>query len=402
MTSRETVRAVLAHEIPDYIPNGLGGCETAGLHVLAYKNLQQAMEMESNPPRINTFMTNAVFEEDMIRTIKGDIILIASPRMCKSPLRGKRPLEGWKEQQIWQNKFLVGNEEQFEIKNDGTVVWTTAGNIVCPPGSYFFDHLGATDLFEELNFISPKDFNPPNELPDDILRDLEETAKRLYEETSLSLCLGETIMDLQVQPAGLIGTMVMMIEEPETIKEFLGKSAEAALSQLVGLNQAVGKYVDILSIAHDFGDNRGVTMGAELWRNIYKPFYKQLFRGWQETTDMKVNLHSCGAISEILPDLIECGVQIINPVQTSAHGMSAESLKKDFGDKVIFWGGGYDSQLFSQDDSYENVFNKTCEVIETFKPGGGYIFSGVHNLPADISSVHLKAILDAWNNVKEY
>ena len=240
MTSRERVRAVLNRQPADRIPNGLGGCETAGLHVVAYDTLQQLLGVPRTPPRLDTFMTNAVFELPVIEAMGGDIVLLASPRMCRSDLRG-----------------------------------------------------------------------------------------------------------------------------------------------------------DILSIAHDFGDNRGVTIGAPLWREIYKPYYKQLFTGWQSLTNMKVNLHSCGAISDIIGDLIECGMQVLNPVQISGANMSPESLKERFSDRVIFWGGAYDAQLIPVTATYEEVYSAVRKNIDILGQGGGFIFSGVHNLPATVPADHFRAMLDA-------
>jgi uroporphyrinogen decarboxylase len=200
----------------------------------------------------------------------------------------------------------------------------------------------------------------------------------------------------------MIGSMILMMEEPEIMKAFLEKCVDAGLKQIALLQQAVGKYVDILSIAHDFGDNRGVTIGDGLWREIYKPYYQKLFRGWREISTMKVNLHSCGSISSILPDLIECGVEIINPVQTSASNMSATSLKKRFGKDVIFWGGAYDAQLLHATASYDEVYRAVCENIRILGEGGNFIFAGVHNLPADVPEHHLKAMMDAYRDTGAY
>jgi uroporphyrinogen decarboxylase len=402
MTSRERVRAVINHQIPDSVPNGLGGCETAGLHVLTYDRLQNVLGVEKTPPRLDTFMVNAAFEEDVIKAMKGDIILLASPQMCKSDLRGDGWEKQWKTQDLWGKKFRVSVKDNFDVKDDGSVVWTTSNNVVCPPGAFFFDSLGSTDLFAEVDIPSPDIWNPPHDMQDNVLRSLENAAKHLNEETDLSICLGETITDLQIQPGGMVGSMILMKEEPDVMGEFLQKSVDAGLAQLKLLDQAVGKYVDILSIAQDFGDNRCVTIGAGLWREIYKPYYKQLFQGWKKITKMKSNLHSCGAVSSILGDLIECGVEIFNPVQTSANEMSPASLKERFGDNMVFWGGGYDAQMFQQTDSYDTVYQKVLETVNTFKIGGGYIFAGVHNLPADICETHLKAMLDAWNDAKMY
>jgi uroporphyrinogen decarboxylase len=117
---------------------------------------------------------------------------------------------------------------------------------------------------------------------------------------------------------------------------------------------------------------------------------------------MKINLHSCGSIVGILPDLIECGLDIINPVQISAANMNAEALKEEFGDRIIFYGGAYDAQLVSRNAGYECVFETVKNNIDIFKRNGRYIFAGVHNLPGDLPEEHLAALLDAWKFAREY
>ena len=401
MTSRERVRAVLNHQLPDRVPNGLGGCETEGLHIVAYGNLQKVLGVDGLPPRLDTFMTNAVFEEDVIAAMDGDIILLASPRMCPSRLRSY-PEEQWKEQVLWGKTFRVPVRERFREEPDGSTIWETAGNAICPPGMFFFDHKGYTDLTAEFDVPDPDKFNPRPTLDEGLLRHLEEAAKDLYERTDLSICLGETITDLQIAPGGMIGSMVLMMEEPDVMRALLDKCADAALKQIEQLDQAVGKYVDILSIAHDFGDNRSVTIGEHLWREIYKDAYAKLFIGWQKRTNMKVNLHSCGSVDTILPDLIECGMQVFNPVQTSAAGMGAASLKERFGKDVVFWGGAYDAQLISTEMDYDQVYHAVYDNVKVLGEGGNFIFSGVHNLPATLPESHLKAMIDAYRDARAY
>ncbi len=402
MTSRERVRAVLNHQLPDRVPNGLGGCETEGLHIVAYDNLQKVLGVERKPPRLDTFMTNAVFEEPVIRAMDGDIILLASPNMCKSELRGKNIADQWKIQELWERTFTIPARDFFHTEPDGTVVWESCGNAISPANTFFFDHPGATDLMADFAVPDPDKFHPRDTLSDEMLRNLEDAARDLYERTDLSLCLGESITDLQVAPGGMIGSMILMMEEPDVMRALLQKCVDAALKQIKLLDQAVGKYVDILSVAHDFGDNRCVTIGDELWRSIYKPYYKQFFRGWQSITNMKVNLHSCGSVASIMGDLIECGVQVFNPVQTSAANMGAASLKERFGKDVIFWGGAYDAQLIPQNATYDEVYAAVCENIRTLGAGGNYIFAGVHNLPATMPEHHLKAMIDAYKDARWY
>lgn len=400
MNPRERVKAVLEHRIPDHIPNGLGGCETAGMHIVAYDHLQSVLKCDRKPPRLDTFMMNAVFEEPVIRAMDGDIILLDSPRMCKNPLRGDNQ-ELWKEQELWGKTFSVPLAESFKNNEDGSIEWINRRK-VCPKGGYYFDRIQNNNLNAELIIPDPDEYKPCEEIPEELLRRIERQAKRLYEETDYSICLGETIHDLQVSPGGLVNTMMLMMEEPDVMNALLEKSVDVGLKHLKQLDQAVGKYVDILSIAHDFGDNRSIMIGEDLWRDIYKPHYKKLFTGWRQITNMKINLHSCGAISDIIDDLIECGVHIINPVQTSATGMDAESLKSRFGDKVIFYGGAYDAQLFSSNMTYDEVYKEVYNNIKILGVGGNYIFAGVHNLPGDMPEHHIKAMIDAYRDARNY
>ena len=402
MTSRERVRAVLEHRIPDRVPNGLGGCETEGLHIVAYDTLQKVLGVERRPPRLDTFMTNTVFDLPVIKAMEGDIILLASMNMCRSELRGDGIEDQWKEQTLWGRTFSVPAGDHFTLRDDGVIVWDTAGGAVCPKGSYFFDHKGYTDLLADFETPDPDKFHPRDTIDENRLRRLEKAAKQLYEETDLSLCLGECITDLQVAPGGMVGSMVLMKEEPDVMRELLDKCAEAGLRQIELLDQAVGQYVDILSVAHDLGDNRGVTIGAQLWRDIYKDAYRKYFRGWRERTKMRVNLHSCGSIAEILPDLIECGLEVLNPVQTSAAGMDAASLKEKFGKDVVFWGGAYNPHLIGENAGYDEVYSKVRKNVETLGAGGGFIFAGVHNLPATLPEEHIRAMLDAWRDARDY
>lgn len=402
MTSRERVRCVLEGKIPDRVPNGLGACETAGLHLCAYEKLQKAAGVRGNPPRLDTFMLNAVFERDMIEATDGDMILLASPRMCGSRLWGKGYEREWKEQSLWGRKFRVSIKEKFSVNQDGSMVWESAGGLRCPPGGFYFDSASPGAFALNYEVPSPDSYKPPKDIPEPMLRDLEETAKALYEETSLGICCGEAIEDLQIAPAGFVGSMMLMRDEPDIMHEFLQKAVDASLSQLLQLEQAIGKYVDILSVAHDLGDNRGVTMGGDLWRDIYKPHYVKWFREWKKITRMKINLHSCGSVADILSDLIECGMDIFNPVQISACGMDARAMKEQFGDKLVFYGGAYDAQTIPREADYDAVYATVKNHCGILKESGRFIFAGVHNLPGDLPEHHLSAMLKAWKDCRDY
>jgi uroporphyrinogen decarboxylase len=191
-----------------------------------------------------------------------------------------------------------------------------------------------------------------------------------------------------------------MATDPDACHAFLDKAVDAALAQLKQLDQAVGKYCCMLAIADDIGDTRGVTIGPDMWRQIYKPHYKRLFTEWHKITDMKVNLHCCGAVSEILDDFVDCGVDIFNPVQISGNNMEPAKLKERVGDKLIFYGGVADAVLMKPQMTEDEVYEQVKANIEAFSKGGGYIFAGVHNLPGDLPESHLRAMMEAYRDMR--
>jgi uroporphyrinogen decarboxylase len=402
MTSRERIQKLLRREPVDHIPNGLGGTETAGLHVLTYQRLKNILGVTDPTTRIGTFMTNAIFEPSVLAALEGDIILLDSG-MCPSRLWGEGTAGEWKDLHIWDTTVQVCNAWQFRQDAEGAWGWNDGAK--CPPGGFYFDGVPTPPSerkpVEDPVQPLPDDYHPRMEFRQETLRLLEAQAKFLYETTDFSICCGEMIHDLAWEPGGSVAWMMRMIEEPEACHAYLNKFVDAALAQLKQLDQAVGKYCDILAIAHDLGDRRGVTMGPDLWRRIYKPHYKRLFTEWKKITRMKSYLHSCGAISDIIGDLIECGLDIINPIQLSGRGMEPESLQERFGGRIIFYGGAHDAVLCPPGTPDEMVYEACKKNISALSRNGGYILAGVHNLPADTPASHLQAMLQAWRDVRE-
>lgn len=400
MTPRERIGSFLAGECVDRIPNGLGGCETAGLHNVAYHRLKRVLEVEDPSNRVCTFMNNAVFEPSVLDAVEGDIILLGS-RMCPSRFWGPDAASEWKPLHIWDIDLQVANDWTFRRDADGTWWW---GKFMCPPGALYFDppagqQVGAT--FSDMEGPSPDDYHPRHDLPDALLERLSQDAKWLYDNTDYAIACGEMIYDLQLRPGGTQSWWMRLVSEPEACHDFLDKAVDAALSQLRQLNDAIGDYCQILGIADDMGDTRGITIGPDLWRQIYKPHYKRLFTEWHKMTEMKVNLHTCGSMVDILDDLIECGVDIYNPVQISANHMDPAALKERFGEQLTFFGGAFDAVRLPTNAEPDAVYETVKENIRTLSRNGGYIFAGVHNLPGDLPEAHLSAMLQAYRDCRD-
>ena len=398
MTSRERVQAVLNHQLPDYLPNCWGGCETAGMHLLPYQELVAALGLQPRPSRVDTFMFNAVMDIDVTLAMQGDMLLIASPLMCSRPLRAK---EGWRKHQLFGIEAELTDNYDFEHTPGMSYLLDHGRRVMrCPAGGTYYDGMPGGDMFDDAETPPADTFNPRHEIPEEKLRALEKAAKEAYEGTEFSLCLGETITDLQLTPGGMLAWYEALLTEPDLTDEYLGKAVDAALDQIVQLDQAVGKYCSMMSIAHDLGDSRGVTIGAQLFRERYKPHYKRLYEGWHARTGMKVNMHSCGAIADIIPDLIECGVDVLNPVQISAGGMEAESVRALAGDKLVLYGGAFDSIQTPHTVDAETVYNQVKTNIAALGRGGNFLFAGVHNTAAATPQSHMEAILRAYRDMR--
>jgi uroporphyrinogen decarboxylase len=231
MKPRERIRNLLNGRNIDRIPNGLGGCETAGLHNLAYDKLKRVLGVKDLKNRVCTFMNNAIFEPSVLEAMEGDLILLGT-RMCPSRFWGKDADIEWKDLHIWDTTLQVANDWEFYQDPDGTWWWNSWTK--CVPGALYFDApaQGPEQLLGDLEFPSPKDFNPFYDLPEPMLKRMQEDAKLLYETTDYSIVCGEIIHDLQLQPGGAVSWWTRMIQEPDACHEFLSKAVDAALIHL--------------------------------------------------------------------------------------------------------------------------------------------------------------------------
>jgi uroporphyrinogen decarboxylase len=190
--------------------------------------------------------------------------------------------------------------------------------------------------------------------------------------------------------------MMMLMTEKETCHEIMERSVEATISCLRLVNQAVGGYCFAWGIASDdSGTQRCEFIAPDLWAEMMKPHYRKLCDWVHANTSFKTFLHSCGSIPRLIPHWIEAGVDILNPVQTSAAGMDPRRLKSEFGRKLVFWGGGCDTQSVLPNGTPQEVREHVKENVEIFAPGGGYVFTQVHNIQAKVPPKNVEAMLDA-------
>ena len=186
-----------------------------------------------------------------------------------------------------------------------------------------------------------------------------------------------------------------LASEPKETHDFLDRLVEIHLTHLEQFLGTVGEYIDIIVFGDDLGMQTGPQIAPEMYREFFKPRHKLLWHRAKEWADVKVMLHSCGGIRELIPDLIEAGLDAVNPVQISCSGVDPKELKAEFGKDLVFWGGGCDTRDVLPNGTPERVREHVREQIEILSPSGGFVFQQVHNILANIRPENVLTMFDA-------
>jgi uroporphyrinogen decarboxylase len=190
---------------------------------------------------------------------------------------------------------------------------------------------------------------------------------------------------------------LLLAGEPSRAHRFLDKLVETHLENLETFLSTVGPYIDIIMFGDDLGMQTGPQISPRMYREFFNPREKTMWARAKELADVKVMLHSCGGLYPLMPDLIEAGLDIIQPVQTSARDMQPERLKKEFGKDICLWGGGCDTQQVLPLGTPDEIAAHVRQRCDTLSPNGGFVFQQVHNIMADVPPENIVAMLDAIN-----
>ncbi len=189
--------------------------------------------------------------------------------------------------------------------------------------------------------------------------------------------------------------LMMLAAEPSRAHAFLDRLVEVHLANLETYLSEVGPYIDIIVFGDDLGMQTGPQISPRAYREFFKPRHAAMWRRAKELANVKVMLHCCGGVRELLPDFIDAGLDAINPVQISCRGMEAAALKRDFGRDLVFWGGGADTQSVLPYGTPAEVADHVRRQVEAWRSGGGFVFQQVHNIMADVPAANIAAMFDA-------
>ena len=263
------------------------------------------------------------------------------------------------------------------------------------PSSLYFSEaihpLAGLTTPEELQYV------PRPVISDEELKFLEMRAKALFENTDFAIManFGGNILEMANTLRGFSRFMMDLGRGGAFTEDLIGGIFETQFKNLSLFLEAVSKYVQIVQFGDDLGMQDRTIMSRSTYQKYIFPGHQQLFQYVHQNSDCAVFLHSCGSIRPLIPDLIAAGVDILNPVQTSAKNMDPKQLKEEFGGQITFWGGGCDTQHVLPFATPDEVAQHVREQIEIFAPGGGFVFNQIHNIQADIKPENIVAMFDA-------
>lgn len=382
INSRQRLLTALAHQDPDRIPLDLGSTQVTGIHAIAYHRLREALGLPPIEAQICDYIQGlALPDGDVIERLGVDV-------------RGLFPLNSHN----WQ----VVETEVDDGTSDGVYwsyhdEWGITHRKPRPDGLYYNVWKIPLDQPE----LSPQEITghawPRMDDPRRI-EGLHQQAEK-YRSAGYAVVLKDPfagIFEMAQRIVGMQNLLIMMASSPSLAGVLFDKLLELKLSFWEMALPRLAEVVDVVSQADDFGSQLSQIISPRMFRQQLKPRWKTIFDCQRELApNVRRFFHSCGNVRPLLPDFIEIGVEILNPIHVRAAGMEPAALKRDFGDALVFWGGGVDTQGVLPQGTPQEVKDDVRRNIDVLAPGGGYVFSTVHNIQADVPLENILAMYEA-------
>jgi uroporphyrinogen decarboxylase len=396
MTPRERVRAALAGKEPDRVPIDCGGTDVTGLHGIAYNRLKGHLGITDGATRLfHVYMQLAEVEEAVRRRFSADVVRLSFAPKCWKPsqLADGSPCEvpqGWE-----PVRFEDGSEALMGIDGNPMVTRLPDAPWFSPTGPVFPQIQAQAHIAEYGQLLRMLDRSP---WFDEELEDLAARAKQVREETDYAVAgvFGGHIFAQCQLIRGMDTFMCDLLGDEPLARALMDALAESHMEDFERYIEAMGPYLDVICIADDLGAQHGPQLDPALFRRVVKPYMARLY-GFMKSrmNGIKLFLHSCGSVRDFIPDFIEMGVDVLNPVQVSAAGMDSAQLKAEFGKDIVFWGGGCDTQTVLPLGSVSEVRDEVRRRVGDLGPGGGFVFTQVHNIQPGVPPENIEAMFDA-------
>jgi uroporphyrinogen decarboxylase len=369
----------LEHKEPDRVPFDLGATYVTGIHRLAYNRWRKALGLPEVETNIFEMLQQLVrVDDDMVRALGVDV----RPVTPGGSLTFHLEIKDRGDSTYFYDEWGIG----WRMPKDG--------------GMYYdmFDHPLAGDISDE----AIDTLRGPDPLAPSRFAGMRDTARRIAEEEQRAVVVTQMtagITEIAAWTRGYEDFYADLALNHDRLGRLLDKVNDIKAAYWGRALAEVGEYVDVMMLGDDFAGQDRLLMSPTTWRKLVKPRLKQLFDFLHSRSAARVFLHSCGSIREVIPDLIEIGLDILNPVQVSAAGMDSAGLKREFGKDLVFWGGGVDTQFVLPHGTPEEVRAEVRRRLEDLMPGGGFVFNPVHNIQGDVPTENLMAM---WETLQAY
>lgn len=394
ITSRERVFCALEHREPDRVAVDFGATDCSSVHVIAYNRLRKQLGIEPRPIRL-ACLTQQIAEVDpeVAGHFGADAAgLYFHPREWRMWEEGYGfPLEvpeRWCPERDDDGSWVV-RDAQGVVRQQ-----QTAGGLYFDAVSFPLSDVASPDQLDDQGELFQRwDWSP---VFDESVEQYAGRAESLRASGDRAVVANWNMHYLQSGQLlrGYEQFMADLLTDEPLVRRFWDKLHEVYLERAAMFFKACGASIDVVFFTDDLGSQQGAMISPDLYRKLLKPYWKELI-ALVKQHGKKVIMHSCGAISDFLPDLIDMGVDAVNPVQITAAGMSPERLKREFGDAIAFWGGGVSTQGMLDQATPERIRDEVRRNIEIFAPGGGFVFTQVHNIQANVPPENIIAAFEA-------
>lgn len=408
---RQRVLDAIHHRTPDRVPVDFGGSAVTGIHVSVVADLRRHYRLDPHPVKVcEPFQMLGQVDEDLRDAIGIDVM----------PMFGRTNMFGF-ENKDWKPWTFNGLEvlvpEAFRTTTDpetGSTLIYPRGDTSAPPsgrmpeGGFFFDAIIRQEPFDFDTLEADGNFEQYTLLTDKQLDEIEQDvrAANTGEQAVFASLANTSLGDIAWVPAidlphphgvrDVADWYMLTKARPDIVHQIFGKVVEAGIANLSRIHQRVGEAIDVVFLCGtDFGTQTSAFCSVKTFDGLYKPHYAELCRWIHQNTSWKIFKHSCGSSERFFESMIDAGIDIINPVQCSAAGMDPRMLKDKYKGRLVFWGGGVDTQHTLPFGTPDEVRAQVLERCEIFAEGGGFVFNSIHNVQAGTPVENVVAMIDA-------
>lgn len=414
-TSRERVLAALNHEETDRVPIDLGSHASSTIAVLAYMKLREHLQLvlDSLPKMYNTWGQYCDVQEEILDHLGCDVVPLHRAISSFSIYNDA----GWKEWELVDgNKCLVPEDFTPVKDEEGDWQWFENDKMIAKmPGegrhgfTLFWSPMEGEPTKEKIDALLASENNnfiSRIKTSDREVEFLQKEAARLKDSGNQRAVLfqhGGTILENAQGIFGWDEIFVRCITDPDLVHYFLSALTELHLDTLRRTLDAAGEVVDVIQFGDDLGMQGAPLLDPEMYRAMILPYHKKMFTFVRENyPNVHVMLHCDGAVYELLPDLIDAGMQIFNPLQSDCAGMDPARIKRVFGKDLTFWGSGCDTHGVLVRGTESQIREDVRRRIQVLAPGGGFVFNQIHNVLGEIAPERVLAMINAAHEFGQY